>query len=66
MTKQKTRIFVDPISPSAKIRFDKLMHKIHICKVDLESSDEFYLSSANQNYCFVVQKKNDPNWKILK
>jgi len=66
MTKQKTRIFVDPISPSAQKRFDLLMHKIHICKVDLESTDEFYLSSANQNYSFVVQKKNDPHWKILK
>lgn len=66
MQKPKTRIFVDPISSSAKKKFESLMYKIHICKIDFESDSEFYLSSANKRYQFVIQKQNDPNWKILK
>ncbi len=42
------------------------MNNIHTCKIDFESDCEFYLQSANENYYFVVQKNNDPNWKILK
>jgi predicted transposase YdaD len=66
MSKQKTRVLVEPISSHAKDRFDELMNNIHTCKIDFESDCEFYLQSANENYYFVVQKNNDPNWKILK
>jgi hypothetical protein len=66
MQKQKTRILVEPISSYAKDRFNDLMGKIHICRIDFESDDEFYLQSANENYYFVVQKNNDLHWKVLK
>jgi hypothetical protein len=66
MSKTKTRVLVEPISPHAKDCFEHLMHKIHICKVDFDYDKELYLQSANQNYYFVVLKQNDPHWKLLK
>lgn len=66
MLKKKTRILVEPISPTAKQRFDEMMNRLHICKIDHESETEFYLQSANQNYFFTVRKTNDPNWRIVK
>lgn len=66
MLKKKTRILVEPISPTAKQRFDEMMNRLHICKIDHESETEFYLQSANQNYFFTIQKTNDPNWRIVK
>lgn len=66
MSKPKTRVLVEPISPYAKDCFENLMYKIHTCKIDFDYEEELYLQSANQNYYFVVQKQNDPHWKLLK
>lgn len=64
--KKLTRISVEPISKIAKQRFNGIMCKLHICLIENESDEEFYLSSANKHYRFIMKKQNDPHWNILK
>jgi len=66
MQKKKTRVLIEPISDLAKDRFENLMNMIHTCKVDIETDEQFFLSSVNESYKFVVKKQNDSHWKILK
>jgi hypothetical protein len=61
-----TRILVEPISKTANQRFSGLMCKLHTCIIENETEDEFYLNSANKRYRFVIKKKNDLHWKIVK
>jgi|LauGreDrversion4_2_1035121.scaffolds.fasta_scaffold04348_15 hypothetical protein len=64
--KKLTRILIEPISEIAHQRFDEVMCKLHTCTIENETQDEFYLKSANQKYGFVIKKKNDLHWKIVK
>lgn len=66
-TKTKRKIVnVSPVSDVAKNRFDYVMDKLHGCYVKNEDDTKMYLSSINKRYTFVMNKVNDPNWKIVK
>lgn len=66
-TKIKRKILnVDPISETAKLRFNTEMDQLHSCYVDEEKSDVVYLTSINNKYKFIMNKKTDSNWRIVK
>jgi len=59
-------ICVEPVSSMAKLRFDTEMDGLHSCYVDDEKDTSFYLTSVNGKYKFIVNKKKDDNWMIVK
>lgn len=66
-TKIKRKIItVNPISKLAKIRFEEMMDSLHSCYVEGEDDAMMFLCSVNKKYQFIVNKKNDTNWKLIK
>ncbi len=66
-TKIKRKIIsVEPISPKAKERFSDYMDNLHSCYVEDEDTMKFFLCSINKKYRFVIDKKKDENWKLVK
>lgn len=66
-SKAKRKIIaVDPISEIAQERFEFHMDSLHSCYIDDEIDENLYLTSVNKKYKFVMNKKNDKNWKLVK
>jgi hypothetical protein len=66
-SKAKRKIIaVDPISEIAQERFEFYMDSLHSCYIDDEINENLYLTSVNKKYKFVMNKKNDKNWKLVK
>jgi len=67
-SKAKRKIVaVDPISEIAQERFEFYMDSLHSCYVDKEDDGgNLYLTSVNKKYKFVINKKDDQNWKLIK
>lgn len=66
-TKIKRKIIsVEPISLKAKQRFNDYMDSLHSCYVEEEDTNQFFLCSINKKYRFVIDKKKDENWKLVK
>lgn len=68
MTTQTKRklVCVSPISNVATFKFNCEMDSLHSCYVDDEKLDIMYLTSINGKYKFMMHKKEDCNWKIVK
>jgi hypothetical protein len=64
-TKRKF-VCVEPVSSLARLRFDMEMDNLHSCYVDSEEDGLMFLSSVNNKYKFVMNKKDDENWKLVK
>ncbi len=59
-------VCVEPVSSLAKLRFDTEMDNLHSCYLDDEKDDVLFLSSVNGKYKFMMSKKQDSNWQIVK
>jgi predicted regulator of Ras-like GTPase activity (Roadblock/LC7/MglB family) len=59
-------VCVEPISNIAKMRFNMEMDSLHSCYVEGEDDIMMFLCSVNKKYQFIVNKKNDTNWKLIK
>lgn len=69
LEKSKTKrkiVTIDPISKIAQERFDECMDGLHSCYVDDEVNEVLYLTSVNKKYKFIMHKKEDINWKLIK
>lgn len=63
---KKKIISVSPISKIAKDRFIHRMNSFHSCFVDKENENNYYLSSLNNEYHFILEKSGSEHWKICK
>ena len=69
MKAQRTKkhlINVSPKSSKAKNRFKNIMNSFHAMEVEQETDTQFFVVSINRQYCFWLNKENDPHWAILK
>lgn len=61
---RKKFLCVSPMSNIARQRFIHDMNSFHSCLVETETDEEYYLSSLNKEYYFILPKKNNEHWKI--
>ena len=67
MTKVKRKIIsVEPITPIANTRFKEEMDLLTSCYVEDENETQVFLCSVNMKYKFIMNKKEDKNWRIVK
>lgn len=67
MTKVKRKIIsVEPITPIANTRFKEEMDLLTSCYVEDENETQVFLCSVNKKYKFIMNKKEDKNWRIVK
>ena len=59
-------ITVQPKSTKGKNRFVNLMDRLHSCKVQQEDETQMFLESISGRYFFWMQKRNDPDFEIIK
>ena len=63
---KKRLINVAPKSSKAKNRFANQMDSLHAMEVEQENETQFFVVSINRQYCFWLNKENDPHWDIIK
>lgn len=63
---KKQMINVNPKSSKAKNRFANMMDRLHAMEVEQETDTQFFVVSINRQYCFWLNKVNDPHWEIIK
>ena len=63
---KKRFVNVTPKSSKAKNRFVNIMGSFHSCEIEQETDTMFFLVSLNRQYCFWLNKENDPHWEIVK
>lgn len=61
---RKKFICVSPKSNIARQRFIHEMDSFHSCLVENETCNEYYLSSLNKEYYFILPKNEDKHWEI--
>lgn len=67
MTKTKKKfVNVIPKSKKAKNRFANNMNSFHAVEVEQETDTQYFVVSLNRQYCFWMNKENDPHWSIVK
>ena len=66
MKTKKKLINVQPKSSKAKNRFINQMGSLHAMEVEQENDTQFFVVSINRQYCFWLNKENDPHWEIVK
>ena len=66
MKTKKQLINVQRKSSKAKNRFANLMDRLHAMEVEQENDTQFFVVSINRQYCFWLNKENDPHWNIIK
>ena len=67
MTKEKRKIIsVEPITSIANTRFKEEMDLLTSCYVEDENETQVFLCSVNKKYKFIMNKKEDKNWRIVK
>jgi hypothetical protein len=63
---KKQFINVKPKSSKAKNHFETQMSSLHAMEVERETETEFFVVSINRRCRFWLNKKNDPNWEVIK
>ena len=63
---KKQMINVNPKSKKAINRFCNMMDRLHAMEVEQETDTQFFVVSINRQYCFWLNKVNDPHWEIIK
>ena len=63
---KKHLINVSPKTSKSKNRFINQMDSLHAMEVEQETDTQFFVVSINRQYCFWMNKTNDPHWEVIK
>ena len=59
-------VYIKPKTPDSKLVFEIDLKELHSCKVIKKETDKILVKSIAGEYYFWIDRKQDPNWNLIK